>query len=114
MIFHLPALQHLDPNGDPDLDTDSCWVCTYCGKKYRTRKGCKAHEAFRHDRGKLYRFHGLCTSVRNIFYIKEYFNDDGKFLTLHLAIRATLVIIPHGGPYNMSGLYEKPSMHLIF
>ena len=46
-------LQHLDPNGDPDLDSDNCWICTYCGKKYRTRKGCKAHEAFRHDRGKL-------------------------------------------------------------
>ena len=43
----------MDPNGDPDLDTDNCWICTYCGKKYRTRKGCKAHEAFRHDRGKL-------------------------------------------------------------
>ena len=53
MIFHFPALQHSDPNGDPDLDTDNCWICTYCGKKYRTRKGCKAHEAFRHDRGKL-------------------------------------------------------------
>ena len=35
------------------MDTDNCWICTFCGKKYRTRKGCKAHEAFRHDRGKL-------------------------------------------------------------
>ena len=51
--FQKFKLQHLDPNGDPDLDTDNCWICTYCGKKYRTRKGCKAHEAFRHDRGKL-------------------------------------------------------------
>lgn len=29
------------------------WICTFCGKGYQTRKGCRAHEAFQHDRSKL-------------------------------------------------------------
>jgi len=31
----------------------SCFVCSYCGKEYATRKGCREHEALRHAPQKL-------------------------------------------------------------
>ena len=42
-----------DPEGDADLEADNCHMCTYCGKRYRTRKGCREHEALRHAPQKL-------------------------------------------------------------
>ena len=36
-----------------DDPSKPCYVCTFCGKKYRTRKGCRGHEALRHAQHKL-------------------------------------------------------------
>jgi len=35
---------------DPDMTIDQFFVCTYCGKRYRTRTGWRAHEAYVHTK----------------------------------------------------------------
>ena len=40
-------------NVHEDDPSEPCYVCTFCDKKYRTRKGCREHEALRHAQHKL-------------------------------------------------------------
>jgi len=47
---HYPADCDWMADPDPDMTIDRFFVCTYCGKRYRTRAGWKAHEAYVHTK----------------------------------------------------------------
>jgi len=47
---HYPADCDWMADPDPDMTIDRFFVCTYCGKRYRTRTGWRAHEAYVHTK----------------------------------------------------------------
>ena len=69
---------HFPDGNDPDdagsdselLNSDRLYVCTFCGKKYRTRNGFRAHEAMVHTRKLKHKCtHEACNAA--FFYYSE-------------------------------------------
>ncbi len=67
---HFPDGVDPDEPGSDGRQADRSYMCTFCGKKYRTRNGFRAHEAMVHTRKLKHKCtHEGCTAA--FFYYSE-------------------------------------------